>query len=162
MPQPIKSSADLYALIDDGTEPPLPRGERLKIYHEIEAILKERATLDTDPLTLPDDFKRLCALTNKLSGPAFPSTNSCIPDAFDSLHNALTELRYPDEHGEKATAFGLGDLDYTPGIMLSMGGIKATIEGERQLGVMLVQGLGRALELEMGTSRRLRRAAGGF
>lgn len=127
--QPIESSADLYALIDDGTAPPLQEEERLRAFLEIETILQERAVLESDPLTLPDDFKQLCAITNKLTGPALPSTNSCIPDAFDGLHNPLMGLRYPDEHGEKATAFGLEDLDCTPGIMLCMGGIAAAIGG---------------------------------
>jgi len=142
----------------DGTESRLPREECLSIFYEIETILQERAVLESDPLTLPDDFKQLCAFTNKLTGPALPSTNSCIPDAFDGLHNPLMGLRYPDEHGEKANIFSLEDLDYTSGSMLCMGGIEAAIGGgcwlcwckEREGG----------LELEMGTSCRLRRAAG--
>ncbi|KAH0284045.1 hypothetical protein M436DRAFT_66918 [Aureobasidium namibiae CBS 147.97] len=101
LPPPIKSSADLYALVDDGTEPPLPREERLKIFVEIEAILKERATLETDPLTLPDDFKQFCALTNKFTGPALPSISSCIPDAFDDLHDPLMGREYLNGNDER-------------------------------------------------------------
>jgi hypothetical protein len=63
---PIRTSADLYALIHDGTKAPLSEEERLKVFTEIEAILKERATLESDPLTFPADFKQLCALTNSL------------------------------------------------------------------------------------------------
>lgn len=126
---PVKSSADLYSLIDDGTKPPLSEEERLKIFAEIEAILQERAVLDSDPLTLPEDFKRLCALTNSLKGPGLPMTNSCIPDAFDGLRLPMMWLRDPDEHDDSATAFGLECLHYKPGVMLCMGGIEGAIGG---------------------------------
>jgi hypothetical protein len=59
---PIKTSADLYALIHDGTKAPLPEEERLKTFPGMEAVLKELATLESDPLTLPEDFKQLRVL----------------------------------------------------------------------------------------------------
>jgi hypothetical protein len=125
---PIKSSADLYALIDDGTQPPLPEEERQKIFAEIEAILRERATLDTDPLTLPDDFKQLCALTNQIRGPALPKTNSQIPDAFDGLH--VMELKYPSSaQDELEDETGLGSLDWEVTVISRMGGMEDAIGG---------------------------------
>jgi hypothetical protein len=130
LPQPIKSSADLYALIDDSTKAPLPEEERLKIYAEIEAVLQELATLDSDPATLPDDFKQLCALTNSLKGPALPSTNSQIPDAFSGLRMPLWELKRPFfSPDDLESSMGLWGLHYTPTVILLMGGMEAAIGG---------------------------------
>jgi hypothetical protein len=129
-PHPITSSADLYTLIDDGTIPPLPKEERLKIFAEIEAILQERATLDTDPLTLPDDFKQLCALTNQLRRPGLPKTNSQIPDAFDGLHAPLMGLKYPSSlRDELEDETGLEFLDWEVTVILEMGGAEDPIGG---------------------------------
>lgn len=124
-----KSGADFNALVDDGTEPPLPKEERLKLFVEIEATLQQRATLDTDPLTLPCDFKQLCALTNKLTGAALPQSDSQIPEAFHGLHTPLWGLRNPDPSGLLHSEIGLWLLDYEETVVLPMGGIEAAIGG---------------------------------
>jgi hypothetical protein len=127
---PIKTSADLYALTHDGTKPPLPEEERLKLFAEIEAILKERATLDSNPLTLPDDFKQLCTLTNSLQGPALPKTNSQIPDAFDGLHGTLIGLKYPMDSAESLKDLtGLESPEWEVTVILEMGGVEDAIGG---------------------------------
>jgi hypothetical protein len=103
---------------------------RLKTFAEIEAILQERATLDTDPLTLPDDFKQLCALTNQIRGPALPKTNSQIADAFDGLHASLMGLVYPSSpRDELESEVGLGFLDWEVTVVLEMGGVEDAIGG---------------------------------
>jgi hypothetical protein len=127
---PIKSSADLYALIHDGTKASLPEEERLKMFAGIEEILKERATLGSDPLTLPGDFKHLCALTNLLEGPGLPKTNSQIPEAFDGLHAPLMGLRYPlDTSDFLESSTGLWSLGWEVTVILQMRGVEDAIGG---------------------------------
>lgn len=130
--QSTEGSANLYALIDDGTEPPLPE-ERPKIFAEIGVVRRKRVTLDLNPLTLPNDFKQLYTLTNKPPGPGLPSTNLGIPDAFDGLWLPLSGLKHPSEPDWLEIAVGLGTLDCEATAIVVMGGIKAAIEGGRWL-----------------------------
>jgi hypothetical protein len=127
---PIRTSADLYALIHDGTKAPLSEEERLKVFTEIEAILKERATLESDPLTFPADFKQLCALTNSLEGPGLPKTNSQIPEAFGGLHAPLIGLKYPmNSRDFLESSTGLWSLEWEVTVILEMGGTEDAIGG---------------------------------
>ncbi|CAD0100227.1 unnamed protein product [Aureobasidium mustum] len=127
---PIRSSADLYALITDGTKSPLPEEERLQIFTEIEAILQDRATLHTDPVSLPEDFKQLCALTDSLHGPALPMTEAQIPCAFNGLRTPLASLKHrflsPDQLKQST---GLWTLDYEASVVLDMGEVSGGAGG---------------------------------
>lgn len=126
----IRSSADLYALITDGTRSPLPEEERLQIFTEIEATLRDRASLDTDPVALPEDFKQLCAVTDSLQGPALPMTESQIPCAFGGLRTPLASLKHPllsPDQLKQST--GLWTLDYEASIVLDMGEVSGGAGG---------------------------------
>lgn len=127
---PFRSSADLYAAITDGTKSPLPEEQRREIFTEMESILRDRATTDTDPLTLPEDFKKLCALTDSLQGPALPMTHSRIPCAFNGLQTPLASLRRPylsPEQSKEST--GLRTLDYETSLVLDMGEVSSGAGG---------------------------------
>ncbi|CAD0111463.1 unnamed protein product [Aureobasidium uvarum] len=127
---PIASSADLYAQVTDGTKPPLPEEERLQMFTEIESILRDRATTDTDPVTLPEDFKQLCALTDSLQGPALPITNSQIPRAFNGLRTPLASLKHPFLSPEQSKdSTGLWTLDYETSVVLDMGDVSGGVGG---------------------------------
>ncbi|CAD0084586.1 unnamed protein product [Aureobasidium vineae] len=127
---PIRSSADLYDLITDGTKPPLPEEERLQIFTEIESILRDRATTDTDPVTLPEDLKQLCALTDSLQGPALPMTNLQIPCAFSGLRTPLASLKHPFLSSEQSKQYtGLWTLDYEASVIIGMGDVSGGVGG---------------------------------
>ena len=130
LPNTIKSGSDFKHLIDDdGTKPPLPQEKRLQIFTEIETVLKDRAILKTDPLTLPEDFKQLCALTESLTGPGLGNTNCGIPHAFDGASGPLASLRFPLEQEYLVNAVGLWCLDYETSVILTMGDVHSCAGG---------------------------------
>ncbi|KAG9664187.1 hypothetical protein KCU64_g844, partial [Aureobasidium melanogenum] len=132
LPASIKSGHDFYSLVTNGTKPPLPEGERLSIFAEIEALLRERATglSDPQPLTLPEDFKQLCTLTDSLEGPGIGMTGSGLPHAFDGLKMPLRSLRFSSESASEAKyGLGLWYEDYRPTVSLFMGAVSCVPGG---------------------------------
>lgn len=133
LPASIKSGHDFYSLITDGTKPPRPEEERLRIFAEIEALLREHAIglPDPQPLALPEDFKQLCALTDSLQGPGIGMTESGLPHAFDGLTMPLAFLNCSSEP-ESEVMYSLGDLwfeEYKPTVSLFMGAVSCVPGG---------------------------------
>ncbi|KAG9943457.1 hypothetical protein KCU85_g8631, partial [Aureobasidium melanogenum] len=132
MPLSITSGQDFYSLIDDGTKAPRSAEERLQAFTQIEVWLQKRAAQHSEPgpLTLPDDFKQLCALTDLLEGPGLPLTCSDIPQAFGGLAVPLISLGLDADHSDSTRrATGADLLGYEATVVLAMGQVDAPIAG---------------------------------
>ncbi|KAH0156496.1 hypothetical protein KCU67_g8292, partial [Aureobasidium melanogenum] len=132
MPSSTTSGQDFYSLINDGTKAPRSEEERLQAFTKIESWLQNRAAqhLKPGPLTLPEDFKQLCALTNFLEEPGLPLTCSDIPQAFGGLAVPLISLGLDadrSDHMRRATGVDL--LEYEATVILAMGQVDAPIAG---------------------------------
>ncbi|KAG9692359.1 hypothetical protein KCU95_g7315, partial [Aureobasidium melanogenum] len=131
LPSEIRNGNDLYSLITDGTSPPRPQHERLQIFTEMEALLRSRTTQlsDLGPLTLPEDFKELCALTDSLEGPGLPRTDTGIPNAFSGVRGALASLKSAGDHELMKDMTGLWILGYDATVVFFVGELKAPVPG---------------------------------
>ncbi|THZ93639.1 hypothetical protein D6C82_08762 [Aureobasidium pullulans] len=125
LPDSINTLSDFYSLLSDGTEPPLPGDRRLQLLAEIEECLQDRVPSEWRPLSLPEDFKQLCVLTDGLTGPGLPKTNAMyIPHAFNGLGSPLASLKgnYLSAEEMKAEPF-LDLLDYEVAVAIGMGDV---------------------------------------
>ncbi|CAD0100757.1 unnamed protein product [Aureobasidium mustum] len=132
MPLSITSSQDFDSLIHDGTKAPRSEEERLQAFTKIEVWLQNRAAQHSKPgpLTLPDDFKQLCALTDLIEGPGLPLTCSDIPQAFGGLAVPLISLGLNAERSNYTKrATGVDLLEYEATVILTMGQVDAPIAG---------------------------------
>ncbi|KAH0349610.1 hypothetical protein KCU83_g5446, partial [Aureobasidium melanogenum] len=132
MPLSITSGQDFYSLINDGTKAPRSEEERLQALTKIEVWLRNRAVQHSEPgpLTLPDDFKQLCALTDLLERPGLPLTCSDIPQAFGGLAVPLTSLGLDvDRLNYMRRATGVDLSGYEATVILAMGRVDAPIAG---------------------------------
>lgn len=125
LPDSINTLSDFYSLLSDGTEPPLPGDRRLQLLAEIEECLQDRVPSEWRPLSLPEDFKQLCVLTDGLTGPGLPKTNAMyIPHAFNGLSSPLASLKgnYLSAEEMKAEPF-LDLLDFEVVVAIGMGDV---------------------------------------
>lgn len=97
-PPSVKAFKDIYPLLSNGTSPPLPNEERENYFRKIEAALTAQAAPKFRPVTLPDDFKQLCALTDELHGAGMPKSRKWqSPSAFNGLCYLLFDLTHGND-----------------------------------------------------------------
>ncbi|KAG9556913.1 hypothetical protein KCU71_g11243, partial [Aureobasidium melanogenum] len=125
----IKMPKDLYATLSDSTKPPLPQERRTQLLARLEEELQDRVASEFRLLRLPDDFKRLCALTNALEGPGLPGTNyGYMPHAFDGL-DAMRESLKKHSADQMIKESCLDYLDYKVAVSIWMEGTSGAISG---------------------------------